>query len=412
MTPGQEGQGSKMMTAIQWCVAAVFVGTALSSWGGSWAVASERDLQVRGLLDVVAHGNDSASWLNLTNVQDSNFDELRARVFLDGGTDRTRAFVQVLLTDVGYSNFRFQGGYVQHRILEGREIYLEAGKTPVHDGTWAPRTYSNKNPLLGVPLAYYYKSSLPNKQMPVDLAQLVAQRGRGQRGVAYYDAGGLRGSFWSSNPMLYDNCWDYGAYVMGAGSRFDWLAGVSLGAPGVPVAGPDTNGDVGLHLKLGYAPVPSLELHVSAAHGGYLSREVERYLPAGKSAEDYDQTLFVGSLEWGWRHLTVNSEIFFNHFETPLKSDGLGNTSYYIETLYKFSPGWYAALRWDEMRFGKVQSGGTEVTWDQDIRRSEVGVGYYVTRELLIKAIGQLTDSGHGWRHQDLLPAVQVSFTY
>ncbi len=374
---------------------------------------AQTDLQVRGLLDVVGHGNDSALYLNRTNVQDSNFDNLRARVFVEGGTERTRAFLQVLFSDVGYDHIRFHGGYVLHRVFEAREVYLEAGKIPVHLGTWAPQTYSNKNPLVGIPLAYYYKSTLPYRQMPTDLEQLLSKRGRGQQGVVYTNPdGSMRGAPYSTAPMMYDNCWDYGAFVLGASHAFDWSLGTTLGAPGSPVGGPETNSSVSVHGRVGYAPTAGLALHLSAARGAYLWDDVAPYLPANSRVDDYAQTLWGLSLHWAWRHLDLGSEVFFNHFETPLRADGLGSHSYYMSAQYRFLPGLYGALRYDAIRFEVVDSAAGRVTWDENLQRVEAGVGYRRTRELLVKLVGQLNENGSGWDLDNLLPAAQVSFAF
>jgi hypothetical protein len=89
---------------------------------------------------------------------------------------------------------------VQHQLFEGREMYLEAGKIPVHEGIWAPKTYSDKNPLLGVPFAYYLRSTLPTRQVPLDLDQLLAQKGNGQSGVYYANPdGSSRGTPWGAD---------------------------------------------------------------------------------------------------------------------------------------------------------------------------------------------------------------------
>jgi len=283
----------------------------------------------------------------------------------------------------------------------------------VHEGTWAPRTYSDKNPLLGVPFAYYYKSTLPYRMVPLDLDQLLSQRGNGQSGVYYTNSDGSpRGTPWSPLPILYENCWDYGAYLMGAGARFDWAFGLTMGSTGAPVTGPDTNGDIGVHAKLGYAPLPGLGLHVSAARGAYMWDEVNQWLPTGKRARDYAQTVFGASAEYGWRRLTVHSEIFHNDFETPVYADGLDALSWYAESSYKFLPGWYVAGRYDAMLFSEVPSVSGPVTWDQNIERVEAGLGYHATRELLVKAVGQVYRRDAGWEWKSLLPGVQVSFRY
>lgn len=136
------------------------------------------------------------------------------------------------------------------------------------------------------------------------------------------------------------------------------------------------------------------------------------YLPAGAAVEDYAQTVWAGSLRWGWRHLEVNTELFFNRFETPIYEPGLDPRSYYLEAIYMFLPGWYAAGRYDAMRFDEVPSAAGAVTWDQNLERVELGVGYRISRELRAKAVGQLTDSGSGWDVKRLLPAVQLAFRF
>jgi hypothetical protein len=249
--------------------------------------------------------------------------------------------------------------------------------------------------------------------MPIDLDQLVAHKGEGQSGVNYTDPDGSpRGTRWSTMPMMYDNCWGYGAYTIGSTARFDWAAGVTLGSPGAPVDGPDTNSGVALHGKLGFAPVAGLALHLSLARGAYLAEDVVPYLPPGARLEDYAQSLVGGSVEWGFRKLTLHSELFWNHCETPLRSSGLASTSAYLEAVYKFLPGWYAAGRFDTVRFEAVETSTGRETWDQNTDRIELGVGYHVSRELMVKAVGQLNDTGSGFDVDQMLPALQVSFKY
>jgi len=391
----------------------VALGLAVCATSAGSLSLAQSTVQVDGLVDVVGRGQDADLYLNRTFIQTTNFDALRARLFVEGGNERTRAFVQLLLSDVGYSTFNWYGGYLQHRIIEGKELYFEVGKIPVHTGTWGPRTYSNRNPLVGIPLAYYYKSTLHATMMPRDLDDLLSRRGTGQQGVFYTNLDGSpRGEKYASLPMMYDNCWDYGAFVLGSSHRFDYALGATLGAPGAPVNGPDTNSGVSVHAKVGMAPVTGLALHLSFAHGAYLSRDVEPYIPAGARIEDYAQTLWGASAAWGWRHLSLRGEAFANRFDTPLRADGLGHTSYYLEGSYVFLPGWYAAMRYDAMRFERVEGSSGPVTWDENLQRVEAGVGYHATRELLVKAVAQMNAFAAGWDIDRILPALQISFAF
>ena len=368
------------------------------------AGADETLFEVHGSLDLTANGNDDLVALNTNIPGDSNFDNLRSRLFVEGGSGRTRAFIQLLMTDTDGGAFRLYGAYLLHQLSESRNVFLEVGKIPIHDGIWSPNTYSHKNPLVSIPLAYFYRSSLRSRQLPMDLNELLTQRGRGQR-----DQGGA-GGYEPALPILYDNCWDYGAYVIGSGTRYDYAIGATVGAPSAPIAGRDSNGRPSLHARFGFAPVTGLRLHASVARGPYLDDLTAGYLPAGKKTRDYTQQLYIASVQWDHGYLSMKAEAFWNHWATPLREDGLGNASYYAMLTYKFYPGWYGALRYDTLRFEEVEGANGTVTWDDNIQRVELGVGYRFTREMLVKVVGQLNDTGDGWKH--FLPATQLAYHF
>ena len=375
--------------------------------------SSQPKVQVRGLIDLVAHDEEGLLYLNMVNTRDTNFDPLRARLFLEGGNESTQFFLQTLFSPESVASFRLYGAYLLHRLFSQQQIFLEAGLIPVHDGVWASQTYSDKNPLIAIPLAYYWKSSMHAWQMPVDLDQLLSQRGRGQFGPVYQDSTGIRGRAYHSMPILYDNCWNYGAYSIGTFWRLEYALGLTVGSPGDPVASTDTNDDLAVHAKIGYAVTPGLRMYASWAQGAYLADAVTPYVPAGKTINDYNQTVWVGSAQYQWRHFFVLTEFFYNHYETPLRDEGLAQTSFYVQGVYTFRPGWYVAARYDELRHEKVQdSSGSTVTWDDNVHRIEAGLGYHVSRELLAKFVLQNTDTGNGWTSDTLLPAIQLSYSF
>jgi hypothetical protein len=379
---------------------------------GAHNTFAESSIRIRGLVDLIGQSHDDKLYLNNTNISDSNFDPLRARLFIEGGTDRTQVFIQTLFSQQSFNEFRLYGAYLMHRVVESKEVYLEAGLIPIHDGIWAPHTYSDKNPLVGIPMAYYWKTNMHSYQMPLDTDHLVSQKGKGQTGVAYMDGGNVRGKFWHAAPVLYDNCWNYGVFSLGVVGKFEYAAGVTLGAPADPVQSTDSNNDIALHGKIGYAVTPGFRIYLSAATGAYLGDDVTPFLPQGKTINDYRQNLVIASADWQWQHLSVMSEFFYNAFETPLTTDALTNTSFYVQGVYKFKPGWQLAARYDEMRFGDVTTTAGSTTWDQNIHRYEAGVGYHVSRELLTKLVVQHTDEGDGWKSDNFIPALQVSFSF
>jgi hypothetical protein len=374
------------------------------------ALAQSPSIQVRGLVDIVGTDVGGNRDLNTVNTNDSNFDALRSRLFVEGQRGNTSVYLQFLVSPESYNEFRFFGGYLMHRPLEDRNVFLQAGLVPLNDGIWAPHTYSNKNPLVGIPMAQYWKTTMAYTMMPQDLDQVFAMRGRGQQGFVYADSSGVRGQPYATAPVVYDNCWNYGAFALGTLGRVEFALGVTLGAPSSPVQGSDINDNLALHAKLGYAFTPGLKLWLSGARGAYLDRTVEPYLPAGTTVNDYFQDLFIVSGEWQWWRMSMMGEWYLNHYDTPVRADGLSNQSYYLQAVYSLAAGWDVALRYDAMRFEEVTSGsGVRQTWDENTQRWEGGLGYHVTRDLFVKGVAQATRGDEDWT---LIPAFQASFTF
>jgi hypothetical protein len=371
---------------------------------------AQGSVQVRGLIDIVGTHLTDDRYLNTVNTNDSNFDALRSRLFVEGQRGNTSVYLQFLVSPESYNTFRFFGGYLMHRVLADRNIFLEAGLIPLQDGIWASHTYSNKNPLIGIPMAQYWKTSMSATMIPTDLDQLLAMRGRGQHGFVYADSNGVRGKPYATSPIVYDNCWNYGAFSLGTVGRVEYAVGVTVGAPAAAVSGSDTNDDLTLHAKVGYAVTPGFKVWVTGVRGAYLDRVVQDYLPAGKSVNDYYQKLFIVSADWKVWRLSFMGEAYLNHFDTPIRPEGLSNHSYYVQGVYSPLPGWDVAVRYDTMLFEDVVSGAGEVvTWDKDYRRVEGGVGYHVSRDLFLKGVVQATGDDEEWT---AIPALQVSFSF
>jgi hypothetical protein len=371
-------------------------------------------ITLRGLVDLCVNGDRDKAWLNTNNTGDGNFDPLRARLFVDGRRDNTQIFLQFLYSQQSYSPIRLYGAYLQHKVFD-KVLTLEGGLVPNHAGTWAPYTYSNQNPLVAIPLSYYWKSNLPSRSMPNDLDDLLAHRGQGQTGISYADSNGVRGKNYATMPILYDNCWNYGLFAMGTAGRLQYLLGATTNPPGGALNQPDLNENIALQGRFGFTLAQSFTLWLSGAHGAYLSRDVKSYLPAGKTVNDYDQSVLGASAEWKWRHLDLWGEMVFNHFDTPLRSEGLSSQAWWLQAVYTVFPQWEVALRYDDLRHEKVRdSGGIEMSWDMDVYRWEGGIQYRATRELRIKAVFQQTEllDGFGGEQVETLTAGQVSFAF
>ncbi len=379
--------------------------------GGSAAFAppGSAQFETSGLLDVVIADDGNARYLNWPRTGDSATDPLHTRIFFEGGSERTRAFVQLLLRDTSAARIRLYGAYFLHQVFEEHAFYVQGGKIPTPQGTWGPRTYADQNPLIGVPLMYVWQSTVSTTQMPQDLDALVAAKGSGPFGTLFFDESDqVRGAAGPNMLILYDNCWNDGVAALGIARGIEYQFAVTTGSAGAPINGVDDNDDIALHARLGWAPVPEVVLRLSWSRGAYLNRVVQPFLPAGSSVNDYHQQLWMASVELSRGRWVLNGEGVVNHLDTPLTSEGLSSWSAYADLAWKFAVGWTAAVRYDTLRYGEVEASEGETPWDQDVSRWEAGVSYDVTRDFVLKAVVQTTDVGNGFEGETTIPALQA----
>jgi len=375
------------------------------------AGAEIKDAEIRGLVDVVGAPNNSAIGYNHMNYGATNFDAYTIRLFAEGKpADQLEVFAQVLANDV--NGLWIHGAYALYTPKLDKDLHLEAGKIPWPIGTWGPRTYSNKNPLVGVPLLYQYHTSLLSDQVVPNVDVLLSQAGLGGFGVSYSGGGG--GPHGMS--IVYDRCWDVGLVALGSVRPVEYSIGVTNGTPGDAQPARDNNKGKSFMGRLGLAPVPGLRVGVSGSIGPYAPTDIEGSLPAGAKATDYDQKLVMADLEYLVGHAEFHAEGAVNTYETPFVGD-LTVHGYYVEGKYAFPVGLYLAARWDQLFFSDVQgSTGPARPWDDNVSRFEGGAGYRVLHPLIAKLVYQMdrldpkvpADSA---RKYDLLAAaISVSF--
>lgn len=306
------------------------------------------------------------------------------------------------------------GAYFLFSRLVPADLYLELGKVPSPFGTFAERSYPDKNPLIGIPLMYFYHTTLRKDVLPVDADDLLAVRGQGQFGFAYPSAAGSGMPGMRGLPTIYDPCWDFGVVALGTWRSLEGRFGIMNGAPSSPEAGTEFNGSRVPIARIGWTPVPWLRAGVSGARGAYLSPSSAASLPAGKALDDYRQTALGVDLEASRGWWDIHAELVRNRFETPYITEDPEHVAWYAELRRKLAPGLYAAARWDEMNFGKIEdSSGAMRDWGQDIQRFEAGVGFWPERQLLLKADLQMHRlDGGGWNRDDMIGGVQASLWF
>lgn len=375
------------------------------------AAALAGDVRVHGLLDLVAAERGAAFERNLLTRGDSPFDAYGLRVFAEAEAGRRlEVFSQVVLRDA--PGPYVDGAYAMFTPAPTRDLHLLAGKVPWAIGSYAPRTYSNRNPLIGAPLMYQYHTSLVWYLIPSSADALLAAAGSGQKGVSY---GGF--TVGRGMPLVDDSYWDVGITIAGSERPLEYALGVSSGTPGWGNTGQDENSGKSVLGRVGLAPWPGVRAGVSAAYGPYLADALNPKLPAGHAATDYHQRLGMADVEVVAGHVEVRAEGAWNVWETPTVGD-LDVASGYVEAKYSLPVGAFFAGRLDAMRFGEIaDSSGEQRPWDANLTRFEVGAGYRLDRGAVAKLVYQRTsleyDEGPAERYvRPSMVAAQLSVSF
>jgi hypothetical protein len=341
------------------------------------------DFHVHGLLDVVAAQPGDAYDQNVLTRGDASFDAYGVRMFCDAQINpRLQFFTQAVLRDAVPPYL--ESAYLTFTPSPSHDLQILAGKIPWAIGTYAPRSYSDKNPLIGTPLMYQYHTTLVWYDVPQNADALLNTRGTGQTSVnyGYYNAG--RGM-----PIVDDSYWDVGVTFSGSMRPLEFAIGGVNGTPGWASTSEDDNSGKTVLGRIGLAPLPGVRFGVSGSYGPYLESSVAPKLPPGKLVTDYHQTIGMADAEFFFGHIEARAEAAHNVWQSVTVGD-LSVDAGYAEIKYLLSFGAYLAGRYDIMRFGKIaDSAGQLHPWDYNVNRLEAGVGYRFNRAVLAKVIYQ-----------------------
>lgn len=247
-------------------------------------------------LDIVFRNPSGKDYSNKTFVGFSNFDVLKLRLFFDAvlGENKT------VFTQIVFNNNRIipYAAYIKFSNIFDRNINLNVGLIPNTIGTYGPRTYADKNPLIGTPLVYNYHTSLSLGKSLNSLESLNNLKGKG-----YMNYGLL---------ILYDFCWNTGIEIYGNKGNMDWSVGALSGSVTAPTL--SIKKDLSqMTARLGLYITPELSIHLSGFMGPYISQYPERENPI--DVNDYFNTGGGFSLHYTGSYLDIHSEIFGTKWE-------------------------------------------------------------------------------------------------
>jgi hypothetical protein len=288
--------------------------------------------------------------------------------------------------------------FVRVRPFLDKPITVQAGRIPPVFGAYANQDYGASQPLISLPLAYHYPTTLRADSVVRSSAALTRWRGGGWR--VRYRTGA---DYWGQGvPLVSAQRWDTGVQVkVGDAGPIEVSAAVTNGTLSSPQF-EDDNGGKQISGRVAFRPATGLVLGVSGAHGDFISDRLIAALPTELANRSYTQQAFGADVEYSRGYWLVKSETIVSSWrlpalEAPFLDDRLRAWSTFVEGRYRLTPRFYVAARGEYLGFSKVQGGAEfnnqRVTWDGPVTRAEIGGGYSIQRNVRVKLAYQ-----YDWR--------------
>jgi hypothetical protein len=211
--------------------------------------------------------------------------------------------------------------------------------------------------------------------------------------------------------------WDTGVQVhAAAGPMVDATAAVTTGTLSNPLFADDNSGRQ-IAGRLSVHPLAGLLIGASAARGPFVSNTAARGAVGDGHDGEFTQTAFGGDIEYSHAYYLVRAETVFSEWKvpavgTPVIDEPLRALATYVEGRYKVLPGLYLAARLDHLGFNEVTGSLGPQTWDAPVSRIEVGGGYSIQRNLLLKVSWQHNTRDGGRVTRETLGAAQLLFWF
>jgi hypothetical protein len=354
---------------------------------------------------------DDTGFFNYTDYEHSSLRMLRVGLTASiKAHDRLSILGEVRSEDMG--QVRPYALFVRFRPWRSRAFDVQAGRVPPTFGAFARRTYPADNLLIGYPLAYQYLTSLRPDALPANADELLRMRGRGwSSNFSIGDLASDRGL-----PIVSAFRWDTGVQLHAAGRMVEAALAVTTGSLANPLVRDDNAGkQVAGRVRL--TPATGLILGVSAARGPYLTRDASRSAGAGQRNGQFTQTALGADAEYSRRYYLLRIEAIVSDWRLPIVNAPeitlpLRASSMLVEGRYKIRPGLYLAARFDHLGFSEVSGTARTAEWDAPVTRVELGGGYSLLHNLLLKASFQ-HNTRPGGRTGDLdVGAAQMVFWF
>jgi hypothetical protein len=279
--------------------------------------------------------------------------------------------------------------YLRIRPWTTKDFDIQVGRVPPTFGAFARRTYANDNPLIGYPLAYQYLTTLRPDAVPTSADELLRKRGTGWLvHYTYGDQESVQGV-----PLVSAFRWDTGVQAHTTVGMLSATAAVTAGTISNPLFSDDNHGrQIAGRVEL--RPMAGLILGTSVARGPFVSDAAARAAVGDGHDSDFTQTAWGSDAEYSRDHYLLRLETIVSRWRMPAAAppadqlallSPLDAASISIEGRYKLRPDFYVAARYDHLGFSDLPGAQATLPWDAPVTRVEIGGGYSLQRNLLLK---------------------------
>ncbi len=277
--------------------------------------------------------------------------------------------------------------YARVRPWKAHAFDVQAGIIPPSFGAFGRRAYGTSNPVIGYPLAYQYLTSLRTDALPASADDVLRMRARGWR--SSFPVGSTTTA--PGVPLVSAFQWDTGVQVSWKSEMVDVTAAVTNGTLSSPRRSDDNSGKQ-LSGRVAFTPATGLIIGASAARGAWLSRTVA---PDSNPA----QRALGADIEYSRDHWIVRGEMVWSRWGfpatlAPTEAKSLNALAAWVEGRYRATPRMFVAARVDRLGFSELAGSVLSIPWDAPVERVEWGIGYYVQRNVVLRATAQ-----HNWRN-------------
>jgi hypothetical protein len=280
---------------------------------------------------------------------------------------------------------------------------LQFGKFATVVGSWVQRHDSWQNPLITAPLPYENLTPVSYDDIPTSPADFLARRRVPDQKDSWL-------------PVIWGPVYTTGWSTFGNIGKFDYALDLKNAAISSHPDSWELNSSLwrypSVSGRLGFRPTPDWNHGVSFSVGPYLTTEASDELPSGKTISDYFQYTLDYDVSYSLRRWQLWGEVFLSRFEVP----NVGNAdliAYYLEVKYKITSGLYAAARWNQELFAKINDGlGDQVPWGNDMYRIDLALGYRFTRHLQTKLQYSFGHRNASLQQGEQLVAAQVTVKF